>query len=734
VFRGKSGLRSRLVGLLFIALLPGFALLAWLRVEMHDLQTAELERSVLQLAQLAAEGQAGRNHGAGQLLASFAAAPVVRSGNPGLCGEFFQRLVTHNDQAYANFGLLAPNGDVICAGVPPKGPTNIADREYFRDVMSRRTLTVSTVTTGRITGRPIVTYTLPVMDGDRILGVVFASRDVDSLSASLARVNLPEGGVIAILDRTGAVAARYPAIATTARTPRVTLPTEMKNGAYVRETTGPDGRQRLYAAVPVDPARTMYAAAGLLSSTVTDAADSRVATALLILLGCTVIVFTIALIGAEREIRRPIMRLLNAVATFGYGENNPRVGSVGGAGELRELGRGFDHMADLLATRHAQMRQSQRLEAVGQLAGGVAHDFNNILTAIIGFGEELRGEVHSAAGHEYLHEVLSAADRAKELTRQLLTFSRRQVMQPATLQLNAVIAEFIALLQRVIGEDITLVTKLGSDLGHVRADRTQIEQVLMNLVVNGRDAMPGGGLLTIETDNVTFAPGDAVPDAVGEAARVPAGDYVRLLVSDSGCGIDADTQARMFEPFFSTKGHRGTGLGLAMVYGIVRQSEGHISCWSEPGIGTTFCVLLPRSTAPVDTVARTTSPAGPAPGVETILVVEDEPSVRALAATVLRHRGYSVVEAASGEAALEQLDNGVAPDLLLCDLVMPGMNGHQVAAAVRDRRSCVRVVYMSGYDDHHALSSSAMADAAFLQKPFTPDALAQQVRTTLDIA
>jgi CheY-like chemotaxis protein len=364
----------------------------------------------------------------------------------------------------------------------------------------------------------------------------------------------------------------------------------------------------------------------------------------------------------------------------------------------------------------------------------VAHDFNNILTAIIGFGEELRGEVSSVAGREYLHEVLSAADRAKELTRQLLTFSRRQVMQPATLQLNAVIAEFTALLQRVIGEDITLVTKLGSDLGHVRADRTQIEQVLMNLVVNARDAMPSGGLLTIETDNVTFAPGDAVPDAVGEASRVPAGDYVRLLVSDSGCGIDADTQARMFEPFFSTKGHKGTGLGLAMVYGIVRQSEGHISCWSEMGIGTTFCVLMPRSSAPLEAVAPKATAVDSAPGVETILVVEDEPSVRALAATVLRHRGYSVVEAASGEAAIEQLDNGVSPDLLLCDLVMPGMNGHQVAAAVRDRRSCVRVVYMSGYDDHQALSSSSMADAAFLQKPFTPDALAQQVRATLDFA
>jgi len=706
----------------------------WLRAEVHDLQTAELERSVIQLAQLAAEGQAARNHGAGQLLSSFAAASAVRSGNTALCDDFFQRLMVQDHQAYANFGLLAPNGNVVCAGVPPKDSANAADRPYFRDAVQRRALTVSTVTTGRITGREIVTYALPVMDGVRMLGVVFASMDVDSMSASLARVHLPEGGVIAILDRTGMVAARYPAAETSARPPRVTFPTETRDGVFVRVTRGPDGRRRLYAAVPVDAERTMYAAAGLLIEPVTDAADSRVIAALLILLGCTVVVFTIALIGAERGIRRPIMRVLSAVTRFGHGELETRAGQVGGACEFQELGRGFDRMADQLTTRHAQMRQSQRLEAVGQLAGGVAHDFNNILTAIIGFGEELREEVSSIAGQEYLNEVLSAADRAKELTRQLLAFSRRQMMQPATLQLNTVISGFTALLQRVIGDDITLVTQLGSELGHVRADRAQIEQVLMNLVVNGRDAMPGGGVLTIATDNITFGADDALPEAVGEASEVPPGDYVRLLVTDSGTGITADTQARMFEPFFSTKGPMGTGLGLAMVYGIVRQSEGHISCWSEMNVGTTFGILLPRTFAPVDAVAATITATKAASGVETILVVEDEPSVRALAACVLRHRGYTVVEAGSGEAAIEQLDNGVTPHLLLCDLVMPGMNGHQVAAAARDRHSDIRVVYMSGYDDHHALSSSAMSGAAFLQKPFTPDALAQQVRASLDSA
>jgi signal transduction histidine kinase/ActR/RegA family two-component response regulator len=728
----QPGLRSRLILLLVVALLPGFALLAWLRAEMHQIQTTELERSVVQLAQLAAEGQASRNHGAGQLLTALAANPIVRSGDLQGCGEFFHALIRQAAQAYANFGLLAPNGDLLCAGVSPVGPLNVGERVYFRETVRTRRLFVSNLAIGRITARPIITYTLPVLDGERLLGVVFASIDVTSLTNSLARVQLPEGGVIAILDRTGAFAARYPIAPQKDGDSRIALPTPSHDGAFVRLTTGIDGRERLYAAMPVDSERTMYAAAGLPTASGIHAADSRLTVALLILLGCSVIVFSVALVGAEYEIRRPIMRVLTAVTRFGSGELDARAGEVGGAGELRQLGRGFDRMADLLSTREMQVRQSQRLEAVGQLAGGVAHDFNNILTAIIGFSDELRDHVSSPVGSEHLREVLAAADRAKDLTRQLLAFSRRQVLQPTSLQLNAVIAGFTGLLQRVIGEDIMLVTKFGPELGHVLADRSQIEQVLMNLVVNARDAMPDGGMLAIETENVTLSPGDALPDAVGEVSHVPPGEYVRLIVSDSGSGIDAETQARMFEPFFSTKGQHGTGLGLAMVYGIVRQSGGHVSCWSEIGVGTAFCVMLPRrSPAPESPAPQASPPQAPA-GIETILVVEDEPSVRTLAATVLRHRGYSVVEAGSGEAAIRHLDGGLVPDLLLCDLVMPGMNGHQVAAAIRTRHEAVRVLYMSGYEDHRAFSEASMDDVEFIQKPFTPDALARQVRATLD--
>ena len=730
----KAGLRTRLVALLILALVPGFALLAWLRADMRGLHATELERSVIQLAQLAAQGQASRDDGAAQLLRSFAANPAVRSGDPVLCGEFFGRLLEFDGQVYANFGFIAPDGDLLCAGVPPKGRINVADRAYFRDALRNRRITMSELATGRITGRSIVTYTLPVLDGDRVLGVAFASMDIHGLSRSLERVALPEGGVLVILDRTGAVAARIPRLAPDEIAARVVLPAGRSDGVIVRETTGRDGRLRLYAAVPVNAERTMYAVAGLPVSAMTATADRRMTAALLILLGCSVLVFSVALLGAEYQIRRPVMRLLGATTRIGGGDVHARAGDSGGARELRELGRSFDRMADLLTAREAQMRQSQRLEAVGQLAGGVAHDFNNILTAIIGFGEELREHVSDPSGRQYLQEVLSAADRAKDLTHQLLAFSRRQVLQPATLQLNAVIAEFTALLQRVIGEDIALVTRLGSDLAQVRADRTQIEQVLMNLVVNARDAMPNGGLLTIETDNAHLGPADALPEAVGEEGGVPPGAYVRLRVTDTGGGIDAETRSRMFEPFFTTKGAKGTGLGLATVYGIVRQSGGYVSCRSEVGAGATFSVLLPRTAVTAEERRRPLSAVSQGGGTETVLVVEDEPSVRALAATVLRHRGYSVVDVPSGAAALEQLDRGLTPDLLLCDVVMPSMNGHQVAEAVRARHPRVRVVYMSGYDNHAMFPHGTRADGAFIQKPFSPADLCRQVRSALDPA
>jgi PAS domain S-box-containing protein len=377
-----------------------------------------------------------------------------------------------------------------------------------------------------------------------------------------------------------------------------------------------------------------------------------------------------------------------------------------------------------------QLRQAQKMEAVGRLAGGVAHDFNNMLTIISGYSGlllEHPGTVEPLRG--YVDEIRNASGRAASLTRQLLAFSRQQVLAPRVLDLNAVVANIQKMLKRLIGEDIDLVTVLGERLWPIMADPGQLEQVLLNLAVNARDAMPEGGVVTIETANVKM-------DSAAAQAHFPLkpGPYVLLTFSDTGIGIDAETQARIFEPFFTTKEiGKGTGLGLAMVYGIVKQSGGYIWVNSEVGKGTTFRIYLPRTEVEVDE----TGPGGirveAQRGTETLMLVEDDGSVRELVRNVLRDKGYRVLEASRGEEALElsELYAGRI-DLLVTDVVMPQMSGCELAHRLVGLRPQVKVLYISGYTDNAAWYPGGLdAEGAFLQKPFTPEALARKVREVL---
>jgi two-component system, cell cycle sensor histidine kinase and response regulator CckA len=378
-----------------------------------------------------------------------------------------------------------------------------------------------------------------------------------------------------------------------------------------------------------------------------------------------------------------------------------------------------------------QLRQSQKLEAIGMLAGGIAHDFNNLLTAIIGYSElslfQLRQEDPL---QQYISEVKRAADRAAGLTRQLLAFSRKQVMQPKVLDLNTIISELEKMLHRVIGEDIELRAMLEPEVGSVKADPGQIEQVIMNLAVNARDAMPQGGKLTIETQNIYLN-----DEYARQHITVNPGHYVMLAVSDTGTGMDEKTQAHIFEPFFTTKraGH-GTGLGLSTVYGIVKQSGGNIWVYSELGQGTTFKVYLPR----VDEGAQEHKPQAEAEefnrGTETVLLAEDEEIVRKLAIQVLESYGYHVLEAANGGAALLICERYQEPiHLLLTDVIMPEMSGRLLADRLKLLRPEMKVLYMSGYTDNAIVHQGVLDDGAnFIQKPFTPKALAQKVREVLE--
>jgi len=378
-----------------------------------------------------------------------------------------------------------------------------------------------------------------------------------------------------------------------------------------------------------------------------------------------------------------------------------------------------------------QLRQSQKMEAVGKLAGGVAHDFNNLLTAITGYSELVMSDLDSGdPRRQDLEEVKKAADRAAALTRQLLAFSRRQVLQPRVLDLNGIVTGVGKMLRRLIGEDIELVTLLDPALERVKADPGQIEQVILNLSVNAREAMPEGGKLTIETANSEL---EEAHD-LGEFA-VPPGRYVMLTVGDTGVGMDKETQSRIFEPFFTTREPgKGTGLGLSTVYGIVKQSGGYVWVYSEPGLGTTFKIYLPRVEEALLEVEPAAALAQPPAGTETILLVEDEPAVRALAARLLRSVGYTVVEARNGAQALEvckQQDRAV--DLLVTDVVMPQMGGPELAERLTPLHPEMKVLFMSGYTDDAVLRHGLLeSGAAFLQKPFTRNALAAKVREVLD--
>ena len=377
------------------------------------------------------------------------------------------------------------------------------------------------------------------------------------------------------------------------------------------------------------------------------------------------------------------------------------------------------------------LRQSQKLEGVGQLAGGIAHDFNNLLTVINGFCSlAMRGLNHEDPLLANLEEIRKAGDRATSLTRQLLAFSRKQVLQPKILNLDSVVTDMEKMLQRVIGENIDLRAVLEPKLGNVNADPGQIEQIILNLVVNARDSMPDGGKLTIETDN-TYLEEDYVEDHVG--AQV--GPHVMLAVTDTGHGMDEKTLARIFEPFFTTKEMgKGTGLGLSTVYGIVKQSGGNIWVYSEIGRGTTFKIYLPRVDDGVEEYKRNIEDAKVTRGTETILLVEDEEMLRKLARQSLKGHGYEIVEASNGiEAIAMSAQHPGAIHLLLTDVIMPGMNGRELATRVLQTRSSLKVLFMSGYTDDAIVHQGVLdASANFIQKPFMPDGLARRVREVLD--
>lgn len=383
------------------------------------------------------------------------------------------------------------------------------------------------------------------------------------------------------------------------------------------------------------------------------------------------------------------------------------------------------------AVLHEQLRQSQKVEAIGRLAGGIAHDFNNLLTVIKGYSQLSSFELKEGDPLRVnIDEIQNAAERAASLTRQLLAFSRRQVMEMKVLDLNTLLRDLEKMLRRVIGEDIEMVIQLAEDLGRVRADVGQIEQVFMNLTVNAKDAMPFGGKLTIETANAVLDESYA-----RNHADVKPGRYVMFSVNDTGVGMSPEVRERIFEPFFTTKEQgKGTGLGLSTTYGIVKQSEGHIWVYSVQGKGTTFKIYLPRVNEPLEEIRKEVLKEELPRGNETILIVEDEEEVRKLAGKILEKQGYRILETFNGDDALVACEKRKSPiHLMLADIVMPGMSGSELAKLLKPLYPEIKILYMSGYTDNAIVRHGVLEKGInYIQKPFTMEGLARKVREVLD--
>jgi PAS domain S-box-containing protein len=395
--------------------------------------------------------------------------------------------------------------------------------------------------------------------------------------------------------------------------------------------------------------------------------------------------------------------------------------------DITELKRAEEEKAVL----QEQLRQSQKVEAIGRLAGGIAHDFNNLLTVIKGYSELSRiGLKEGDTLRGNIDEIQKAAERAASLTRQLLAFSRRQVMEMKVLDLNTLLRDLEKMLRRVIGESIEMVTQLVEDLGRVRADVGQIEQVIMNLVVNAKDAMPSGGKLTIETANVELDESYA-----RSHVDVKPGPYVMFSVSDTGAGMTPEVRERIFEPFFTTKETgKGTGLGMSTVYGIVKQSKGHIWVYSVQGKGTAFKIYLPRVDEPLEEISKEVLKKELPRGNETILIVEDEEEVRKLAGKILERQGYKILETFNGDDALLACERHKSPiHLMLADVIMPGMSGSELAKLLKPLYPEIKILYMSGYTDDAIVRHGVLQKGVnYIQKPFTMEGLARKVREVLD--
>ena len=731
-----SSLRLRLLALVLVALVPALGVLGYATLAHRRLLVSDARAETDQLARLVAELHQRPVDGARGLLLALSHMQRVVDRDPA-CSEQVAPLLAL-DPAYLNIGALDPGGKVFCSAAPLRGPVDLSDRRFFRQAVANGGFGVGEYVVSRILGSTSVGFGQPAFAADGSLrAVAFASLDVVYLQRRLDDLALPEGADVQVLDRRGVVitARGHPERAGGLYDP-VRLQALVGAGAPI-DFPGADGVQRIHALHTVLDHRgepVIQVVAGLPTAAVLGPVNRITALSLLAFGLVAALALAAAAWAGELLLVRKLKVLIGAARRLSAGEAGARTGLEAGRGELGELIRAFDEMAASLERQVAersrleeQLRHAQKMEAVGQLAGGVAHDFNNLLTAILSCARMIENELPDGhAARQDAAEIVKAGERAAALTRQLLAFSRRQRLAPQAIALADVVRDVEKLLKRLLGEAVALEVVTDAR-GGVWADPGQLEQVIVNLAVNARDAMPRGGRLTITVSELGAADRAGVSDP-----GLPAGPLSVLSVRDAGEGMDAETQSHIFEPFFTTKGPgKGTGLGLPTVYGIVTQSGGAIRVRSSPGAGAEFVIYLPRHAGPLADA--------PAPqrlrasgGRETILLVEDDDAVRAIARRALQQGGYTVLDAAGPGTAMALAQGHPRPiDLLLTDVLLPEENGLSLSRRVAAVRPGLRVAFMSGYTGD-ALGAEFPTTVPFLPKPFTPIALLVTVREALD--
>jgi len=735
-------IRARLLLLtLLLTVLP--ALWQVGRVVQERQRTIAADSARLQLiAQRRAELIGNRIQGTAQLLFGLARARDLESPDRDTCSAFLSKVLGANPQ-YTGLLTIRPDGSLFCDSLRTGRQLNLRDRGYFKAASSLAEGVALEPAFGRLTGSAVMQIAHPVRSAQGSLQfVLLASLDLKAL-AEPATFSVP-GATLLLLDDDGTVmatsrtdAGREVPGASIAQLPLFEF---ARSGAgTTREIVGADGGTMVYAVAdaPATQRARLRVLAAVPKHTLVAAADRRLKEDLTLLLLVAAAVFMGVWLLVETAVRGPVARISRMATRLAAGDLAARIDNPLPRGELGELMRLLNETAQSLhqqrhdiAELNERLRQSQRLEAVGQLTGGVAHDFNNLLTVVLGNAELLAEMNRESPAQRALAEmIVTAAQRGADLTQRLLAFARKQALAPKVVDLNALVAGLDPMLRRTLGEDIEIQMIRSAGLWPAQVDPGQLENALLNLCLNARDAMPGGGRLTLETGNARL---DA--DYAARHTEVQPGPYVMVAVTDTGTGIAPEHLKRVFEPFFTTKEQgKGTGLGLAMVYGFVKQSAGHVSVYSELGHGTTLRLYLPRAANVEDAADEPTAPAPLQGGRGTILLVEDDESVRQYASTQLRFFGYTVIEAADGPAALALIEQHGEIDLLFTDVVMPGgMNGRALADAAQRLRPGLRVLYTSGYTDNAIVHHGRLGDdARLLAKPYRRSDLDRAVREAL---